>query len=78
VSNKELPNDIDMLLLMAEDFQLENAPEQCRILFDYTMARVRFRVDIFWSKASITEDTLSLWLDTYQTGKTSDAEGSWR
>jgi len=69
VSNKESPNDIDMLLLMAEDFQLENTPEECRILFDYTMARVRFHVDIFWSKASITEDTLSLWLDTYQTGK---------
>jgi hypothetical protein len=27
VSNKESPNDIDMLLLMAEDFQLEKAPE---------------------------------------------------
>lgn len=69
VSNKESPNDIDMLLLMAEDFQLENAPEECRISFDYTMARVRFHVDIFWSKASISEDTLSLWLDTYQTAK---------
>lgn len=69
MSNKESPNDIDMLLLMAEEFQLENAPEECRILFDYTMARVRFYVDIFWSKASIGDDTLSLWLDTYQIGK---------
>lgn len=54
---------------MAEDFQIENVPEECRILFNYTMGRVRFHVDIFWSKASIGEDTLSLWLDTYQTGK---------
>lgn len=69
VSNKESPNDIDLLLLMAEDFQLENVPEECRILFNYTMAKVRFHADIFWSKASIAEDTLSLWLDTYQTGK---------
>jgi hypothetical protein len=69
VSNKESPNDIDMLLLMAEDFHLENASEECQVLFDYTMARVRFHADIFWSKPSIGEDTLSLWLDTYQTGK---------
>ena len=66
VSVKESPNDVDMLLLMAEDFQLENLPEECRILFDYTMARVRFHADIFWSKASIGENILSLWLDTYQ------------
>jgi len=55
-----------MLLLMAEDFQLESVPKECKILFDRTMVRVRFYVDIFWSKASIGEDTLSLWLDTYQ------------
>jgi hypothetical protein len=69
VTAKESPNDIDMLLLMAEDFQLENAPEESKVLFDYTTARLRFHVDIFWSKASIGEDTLSLWLDTYQMGK---------
>lgn len=69
VSVKESPNDVDMLLLMAEDFELENVPEECRILFDYTMARVRFHADIFWSKASIGENTLSLWLGTYQITK---------
>ncbi len=39
VSNKESPNDIDLLLLMTEEFQLENIPEECQILFDYTRAK---------------------------------------
>jgi hypothetical protein len=69
VSAKGSPNDIDILLIMAEDFQLENVPGACRILFDYTRARVKFHVDIFWSKASIGEETISLWLDTYQRAK---------
>ena len=69
VTAKESPNDVDILLLMAEDFQLKDVPEECKILFDFSRARVRFYADIFWSKASIGEDTLSLWLDTYQVTK---------
>jgi len=69
VSAKESPNDIDILLLMSKDFQLENVSEECKNLFDYVRSRVRFHADIFWSKASIGEDTLRLWLDIYQTAK---------
>ncbi len=69
MSGKESPNDIDMLLLMADDFELENTPEECKILFSYTTARVRFHADIFWSKAGIGENILFLWLDTYQITK---------
>jgi hypothetical protein len=42
---------------------------ECRVLFDHTQARLRFHADIFWTKASIDESMLKLWLDTYQTGK---------
>jgi predicted nucleotidyltransferase len=69
VTTKESPNDVDMLLVMSEDFQLKTLPEECRHLFDYIRARVRFNADVFWSKASIGEDTLSLWLETYQLAK---------
>jgi len=69
VTAKESPNDVDMLLVMSEDFQLKTLPEECRRLFDYIRARVRFNADVFWSKASIGEDTLSFWLETYQLTK---------
>ena len=69
VTAKESPNDVDILLVMSEDFHLETVPEECRHLFDYIRARVRFNADVFWSKASIGEDTLSLWLETYQLTK---------
>jgi predicted nucleotidyltransferase len=69
VTAKESPNDVDILLVMGEDFQLEAVPEECQHLFDYIRARVRFNTDVFWSKASIGEDTLSLWLETYQLTK---------
>ena len=62
----ESPNDVDILLVMGEDFQLETAPEECKQLFDYVRATVRFNADVFWSKASIGEDAPSLWLETYQ------------
>lgn len=67
VSAEESPNDIDLLLLMSAGFRLETVPEDCRVLFDYVAARMRFHADVFWSKSSIGHETLQLWLDTYQT-----------
>jgi hypothetical protein len=69
VTNKESPNDLDVLLLMSADFDLEQSSEDCRILFDYAQARIRFHADVFWAKASLDQETLALWLNTYQTGK---------
>ena len=69
VTSKESPNDVDLLLLMRDDFELEKVSEECKGLFDYVEARVKFRIDVFWSKDSIGEETLRLWLDTYQISK---------
>ena len=69
VTGKELPNDMDVLLVMAPDFGLEALPAHYQVLFDHTQARIRFHADVFWTKASIDEHVLQLWLDTYQTSK---------
>jgi len=69
VSNKESPNDLDLLIIMDKDFELEKTPENCKIIFNHVGAKVRFHADVFWSKSSIGEDTLRLWLDTYQMTK---------
>ena len=69
VTSKESPNDLDVLLVMAADFALEHLREDCRVLFNYAQARIRFNADVFWAKVSIGQETLNLWLDTYQVGK---------
>jgi len=69
VSAKESPNDLDILLLMKETFQLEKISEDSKVIFDHVAARIRFHIDIFWSKSTIGEKTLHLWLDTYQIAK---------
>jgi len=69
VTAKESPNDVDLLLMMSEDFQLDAVPAESKHLFDYITARVRFNADIFWCKASIGEQALSLLLETYQLAK---------
>jgi hypothetical protein len=67
VSSKDSPNDIDLLLLFDKTFQLEDAPDDRKILFDHVRARLGFQADLFWSKSSIGDTIVRLWLDTYQT-----------
>jgi hypothetical protein len=69
VTNKEIPNDLDMLLVMTAEFIVEAIPTPAQVLFDHVQARLNFHADIFWTKASIDPQILALWLDTYQTGK---------
>jgi hypothetical protein len=69
VTEKPLPNDLDVLLVVAADFSLDGVPAQCELLFHHALAKIHFHADVFWTKASIDGDILSLWLDTYQTGK---------
>ena len=69
VTSKESPNDLDVLLVMAADFDLDQLPGERRVLFDYAQARIHFHADVFWTKVSIGQETLGLWLDTYQVGK---------
>jgi len=69
VTSKEVPNDLDVLLVMDTGFAIEGAPAQARVVFDHVQARLRFHADIFWTKASLDPQVLQLWLETYQTGK---------
>jgi len=66
VSNKELPQDIDLLLIMKEDFIVDEVSSEARKVFDYVQARITFNADIFWSKSSIGEEMINVWLETYQ------------
>jgi uncharacterized protein DUF6932 len=69
VTSKEVPNDLDVLLVMDPGFTVEAVPAQTHGVFDHVQARLRFQADVFWTKASLDPQVLHLWLDTYQTGK---------
>ena len=69
VTAKADPRDLDLLLLMTDDFTLETTPGDCRALFNHAQAKESFQADIFWSRASIGKEELGLWLDTYQIGR---------
>src|SRR2546430_17315758 len=62
VSAKESPDDVDLLLLVSDDFQVADVPVECQVLFDYVAAKVRFQTDVFWSKSSLEAKVLELWL----------------
>lgn len=47
VTSKDLPNDMDVLLVMSADFELNKLPENCQLLFDHAQARLRFNADVF-------------------------------
>jgi hypothetical protein len=69
VTGKEVPNDLDVLLVMDPGVVVEAVPAQAQVVFDHVQARLRFHADVFWTKASLDPQVLQLWLDTYQTGK---------
>jgi len=68
-TSKEVPNDLDVLLVMDPGFVVEAIPAQAQVVFDHVQARLQFQADVFWTKASLDPQVLHLWLDTYQTGK---------
>jgi hypothetical protein len=69
VTIKPVPRDVDTLLIMDEDFEVERVPVPARVLFDSIHSKLLFESDVFWARASIGEEVLQLWLDTYQTSR---------
>ena len=69
VTAKPAPKDIDMLLIMSDDFEVDRMPVPAQAIFDSTRAKLLFESDIFWARATIGQDVLDLWLDTYQTSR---------
>jgi len=66
VTTKPAPRDLDVLLIMADDFEVDRVASPAREIFDATVAKLRFESDVFWARSSIGEEVLQLWLETYQ------------
>ncbi|HSF18278.1 MAG TPA: hypothetical protein VLK65_22270 [Vicinamibacteria bacterium] len=66
MKEKEAPKDVDVILVMDDGFELENAPLETRGLFDHAVAGARYGASTFWLKPSMLickklEDFLTSW-----------------
>jgi hypothetical protein len=66
VTSKAAPGDVDLLLIMSEDFEVDRLDASAQIVFDSVKAKLLFESDVFWARVSIGQEVLDLWLDTYQ------------
>jgi hypothetical protein len=69
VTAKPAPKDLDILLIMDEDFEVDGIAAPAQAVFDSVRAKLLFESDIFWARASIGRELLDVWLDTYQTSR---------
>jgi hypothetical protein len=69
VTAKPAPRDLDILLIMDEDFEVDGVADSAQAVFDSVRAKLLFESDVFWARASIGHELLDLWLDTYQTSR---------
>jgi hypothetical protein len=48
VTNKTQPNDVDVILIMDNDFVLANCPPASLVLFDHARADAELGASVFW------------------------------
>src|SRR4051812_42777387 len=53
ITAKPEPNDVDIVLIMQDDFNLGSCDEETRKLFDHREAQVEFGASIFWIRPSM-------------------------
>jgi hypothetical protein len=54
VSNTPVPNNVDVILIMSDEFDPLTVPIESRGLFDHAVAQPRFGASIFWLTPMIT------------------------
>ena len=69
VTGKAAPKDLDILLIMEDDFEVDHIDAAAQAVFDSVRARLMFESDVFWGRSSIGTELLDLWLETYQTSR---------
>ena len=60
---------------MSDDFDVNAKSPAVKRVFEYVRDRILFNADIFWTKSSIGEETINLWLETYQMTRDFESRG---
>jgi Family of unknown function (DUF6932) len=67
VTSKSEPNDVDVLLVMKDDFQLAACPELPRVLFDHAKADSELGASVFWIRPGmLLNETLDQFIAGWQ------------
>lgn len=70
VSGKRAPRDVDIILVMAEAFRVEDTSREAQTLFSHADAEARFGASIFWIReGSLMPAEMAEFLDTWQIGR---------
>ncbi len=53
VTDKLNPNDVDVILIMDDEFRLEQCPIEAKALFDHATAQARYGASVFWVRPGL-------------------------
>jgi hypothetical protein len=76
VSDKSEPNDVDVILVMRNDFRSENCPADSAVLFDHARAHDELGASIFWVRPDmLLGEPLEQFLAFWQTKRDGQRRG---
>ena len=76
VSTAAAPRDVDVILVMAADFRLEDAPRESRTLLSHPDAEARYGASVFWVREGmLPEELMRDFLETWQTKRDGTKRG---
>jgi len=67
VTSKPNPNDVDVILIMTDEFSMSQCPADSRLLFDHQAADAMLSASVFWIRPSLLiMDTLDNFRQRWQ------------
>jgi hypothetical protein len=52
ITSKENPNDVDIVLIFKDDFDISRVSDECKVLLDHQQAQDQLGVSLFWVRPS--------------------------
>ena len=76
VSAHANPRDVDIVLVMATDFHLEEIPRESLTLFSHPDAQARFGASVFWTREGMLDEArMQEFLEVWQTKRDGSRRG---
>ncbi len=75
VTDKEEPNDVDVVLIMDETFDVASLPRLTRHLFDHQAADAEFGASVFWVRRPVAFGGEQAMIEFWQTKRDGTRQG---
>lgn len=75
VTTKPAPNDVDIFLVMAEAFDVNDWGEETRAVFAHAQAQSRFGASVFWVTRSTSRSNIESLFTAWQTTRDQTRRG---